>query len=61
MFDPKGRAKWDAWEAKKGMSTEDAEQAYADLLESLLAWSREKLGQNLWNSVQIKKRQNFRR
>ena len=28
MFDPKGRAKWDAWEAKKGMSKDDAEAAY---------------------------------
>ena len=28
MFDPKGRAKWDAWESKKGMSQDDAKEAY---------------------------------
>ena len=28
MFDPKGRAKWDAWESKKGMSQDDAKAAY---------------------------------
>ena len=28
MFDPKGKAKWDAWEAKKGMSSDDAKAAY---------------------------------
>jgi diazepam-binding inhibitor (GABA receptor modulating acyl-CoA-binding protein) len=35
MFDPKGKAKWDAWDAKKGMSQEDARQAYVDLLTEL--------------------------
>ena len=28
MFDMKGKAKWDAWEAKKGMSSDDAKAAY---------------------------------
>lgn len=28
MFDPKGRAKWDAYEKNKGMSQEDAMKAY---------------------------------
>ena len=28
MFDLKGKAKWDAWEAKKGMSSDDAKAAY---------------------------------
>ena len=28
MFDLKGKAKWDAWEAKKGMSSDDAKTAY---------------------------------
>ena len=28
MFDPKGRAKWDAWKAKEGMAKNDAEAAY---------------------------------
>jgi acyl-CoA-binding protein len=30
-----GRAKWDAWAAIKGKSTEEAQQAYIDLIESL--------------------------
>ncbi|HEY8707557.1 MAG TPA: acyl-CoA-binding protein [Burkholderiaceae bacterium] len=30
-----GRAKWDAWNEAKGKSTEDAMQAYVDLIESL--------------------------
>lgn len=32
MLDFKGKAKWDAWDAKKGMSQEDAKIAYVDLL-----------------------------
>ena len=28
MFDPKGKAKWNAWDAKKGMSSDDAKAAY---------------------------------
>ncbi len=30
-----GRAKWDAWNEAKGKSSEDAMQAYVDLIESL--------------------------
>ena len=30
-----GRAKFDAWEAVKGKSSEDAKQSYIDLIESL--------------------------
>ena len=37
MFDPKGRAKWDAWEARKGMSKEDAEKAYIELAAEISA------------------------
>ncbi|ORZ36666.1 acyl-CoA-binding protein-like protein [Catenaria anguillulae PL171] len=35
MFDIKGKAKWDAWTAKKGASKEDAQQKYIDLVEAL--------------------------
>ncbi len=35
MLDPVGRAKYDAWAKRKGMSTEDAKAEYADLVESL--------------------------
>jgi diazepam-binding inhibitor (GABA receptor modulating acyl-CoA-binding protein) len=28
MMDFKGKAKWDAWESKKGMSSEAAKEAY---------------------------------
>jgi diazepam-binding inhibitor (GABA receptor modulating acyl-CoA-binding protein) len=30
-----GRAKWDAWNGVKGVSTKDAMQQYVDLIESL--------------------------
>jgi diazepam-binding inhibitor (GABA receptor modulating acyl-CoA-binding protein) len=30
-----GRAKWDAWNGKKGTSQDDAMQQYVDLIESL--------------------------
>jgi len=30
-----GRAKWDAWNAVKGKSTDDAMQEYVDLIEGL--------------------------
>ena len=30
-----GRAKWDAWNELKGQSTEEAQQAYIDLVEDL--------------------------
>jgi diazepam-binding inhibitor (GABA receptor modulator, acyl-CoA-binding protein) len=35
MMDMVGRAKWQAWEEIKGMSSEDAMQEYVDLIESL--------------------------
>jgi diazepam-binding inhibitor (GABA receptor modulating acyl-CoA-binding protein) len=35
MMDFVGRAKFDAWAALKGKSTEAAQQAYIDLIESL--------------------------
>ncbi|NP_001122240.1 acyl-CoA-binding domain-containing protein 7 [Danio rerio] len=31
MIDLKGKAKWDAWDSRKGMSTEDAMKAYITL------------------------------
>jgi len=36
MLDIKGRAKHDAWAAKKGMSSDDAMKAYVGLVDSLL-------------------------
>lgn len=35
MTDFVGRAKWDAWEKLKGTTTEQAMQAYVDLINSL--------------------------
>ena len=40
MFDLKGKAKWDAWEAKKDMTHEAAQQAYIDLITDLLQWEK---------------------
>eukprot|EP00066_Takifugu_rubripes_P015214 XP_011604480.1 PREDICTED: acyl-CoA-binding protein [Takifugu rubripes] len=37
MFDFTGKAKWDAWNAKKGVSKEDAMAAYVALVEKLKA------------------------
>ncbi len=37
MLDLKGRAKYDAWAGRKGMSQEEAQQAYVDLVNKLLA------------------------
>eukprot|EP00997_Jenningsia_sp_PLL12_P000056 NODE_10094_length_346_cov_26.801347_g9184_i0.p1 GENE.NODE_10094_length_346_cov_26.801347_g9184_i0~~NODE_10094_length_346_cov_26.801347_g9184_i0.p1 ORF type:complete len:88 (+),score=32.23 NODE_10094_length_346_cov_26.801347_g9184_i0:37-300(+) len=36
FMDPKGKAKWDAWNARKGTSKEEAMQAYIDLTNELL-------------------------
>ncbi len=36
MLDFKGKAKWDAWSAKKGMSQDDAKREYIELATSLL-------------------------
>ena len=35
MLDMKGKAKWDAWNGKKGMSQDDAKAAYIAKVESL--------------------------
>lgn len=35
VLDFKGRAKYDAWSARKGMSRADAERAYVELVERL--------------------------
>lgn len=35
MFDLKGRAKFDAWTTKKGLTTDKAQQAYVDLVDRL--------------------------
>ena len=37
MFDFKGAAKYDAWESRRGMTKDDAMQAYIDLVERLAA------------------------
>lgn len=37
IFDLKGRAKWDNWNSRKGMSKEDAEKAYIDLANQLMS------------------------
>lgn len=36
LLDPKGRAKFDAWSQKKGLSKEDSQQQYVDLVKTLL-------------------------
>ncbi len=35
MLDFKGKAKWDNWESRKGMSKEAAEKSYIELVERL--------------------------
>lgn len=35
FFDLKGAAKFDAWEARRGMSRDEAMQAYVDLVDKL--------------------------
>lgn len=35
MLDFTGKAKWNAWDAKKGMSKEEAQQKYVALVERL--------------------------
>jgi len=37
MLDFKGKAKWDAWSANKGMSQDDAKTAYVKKVEELVA------------------------
>jgi diazepam-binding inhibitor (GABA receptor modulator, acyl-CoA-binding protein) len=36
MLDFKGKAKWEAWNARKGTSQEDAQKAYIELINELL-------------------------
>lgn len=36
MLDFKGKAKWDAWNGKKGTSQEDAQKEYTELISTLL-------------------------
>lgn len=35
LFDPVGRAKFDAWSQRRGMSKEEAVQAYVELVDKL--------------------------
>ena len=37
MLDFKGKAKWDAWESRKGMTKEAAMEAYITKAEALVA------------------------
>ena len=37
FFDLKGKAKWKAWESRKGLKKEKAQQKYIDKVESLLS------------------------
>jgi len=37
MLDLKGKYKWDAWDANKGTSKEDAQKQYIALVEELKA------------------------
>ena len=37
MLDFKGKAKWDAWDSKKGMSKEAAMEAYIAKVDALVA------------------------
>lgn len=37
MFDLKGKYKWEAWNKNKGMSKEDAQKEYVELVEKLKA------------------------
>ncbi|XP_058806958.1 enoyl-CoA delta isomerase 2-like [Phymastichus coffea] len=36
MFDLKGKAKWDAWNSKKGMSRDEAKELYIEYVNTLL-------------------------
>lgn len=36
MLDLKGKAKWDAWKSKEGMSQNDAKEAYIKFVDKLL-------------------------
>jgi diazepam-binding inhibitor (GABA receptor modulator, acyl-CoA-binding protein) len=36
ITDPKGQAKWDAWNGRKGVSQEDAQHQYIELVRSIM-------------------------
>ena len=36
MLDFKGKAKWEAWNARKGQTQEDSQKAYVELINELL-------------------------
>jgi len=44
MLDFKGKAKWDAWNSKKGMSKEEAMQKYVDYAKEMIAKHGKKSG-----------------
>lgn len=37
MLDFKGKAKWDAWNGKKGMSQDEAKKLYIEKVQALIA------------------------
>ncbi|KAL2084172.1 hypothetical protein ACEWY4_019690 [Coilia grayii] len=37
MLDMKGKAKWDAWESRKGLSKEEAMDKYVELAKEIIA------------------------
>lgn len=37
MLDFKGKAKWDAWNSRKGMSQDEAKKLYIEKAQSLIA------------------------
>ncbi|XP_051812273.1 acyl-CoA-binding protein homolog isoform X3 [Acanthochromis polyacanthus] len=37
LTDPKGKAKWDAWEGRKGMSKDDSMSAYVKLATEIIS------------------------
>lgn len=37
MFDFKGKAKWEAWNGKKGVSQSEAKESYVEKVKSLIA------------------------
>uniref|UniRef100_A0ABD2WMR2 ACB domain-containing protein n=1 Tax=Trichogramma kaykai TaxID=54128 RepID=A0ABD2WMR2_9HYME len=41
MFDLKGKAKWDMWNNKKGMSQEEAKEAYIKFVDRLMEQYKE--------------------
>ena len=36
MMDFKGKAKWDAWNAKKGVTTDDAKSQYIEMAKKMI-------------------------